>query len=32
MFQTLFSQKFALERHRTGPLAVERKRFCDPTL
>ena len=27
MFQTLFSQKFALERHRTGPLAVERQRY-----
>jgi len=27
MFQTLFSQKFAFERHRTGPLAVERQRY-----
>jgi integrase/recombinase XerD len=27
MFQTLFSQKLALERHRTGPLAVERQRY-----
>lgn len=27
MFETLFHQKAALQRHRTGPLAVERERY-----